>query len=131
MTEQAERSEHFCTGCGELHGGEQRVSPEVEIARIMAARDVKIAQLEYREAQEADELAAETAVAVTELETASAVAAEEAAAEAGPPEPEPEPEPVVTQDVAEPEPEPDLAPPEAEHHREPPAAKSRGFWPGA
>ena len=120
MSEQPETGEHFCTGCGQPHGGEHRADPGVEIARIQAERDVKIAQLEYRQDQEAGILAAETAVEVTELETEAelveAVATAETLAEAAGP-PEAEPAPVTIEAAPEPEPEAEevTPPPPAEH----------------
>ena len=120
--------EHFCSACGQTHGGEDRTSPEVEIARIQAERDVKIARMEYREAVEAGELKAENAIQVTELETAADVAVAE----------ETEPPPadssedgnqsiIVEGPPAEPEEEPSLEPKE-EHLPEPAASKSHGYW---
>lgn len=109
-----ELGEHFCSACGEQHGGGQRTVPEVEIARIHADRDVKIAQLEYREGLEGLAVEAETAVVIAELETESAVAvAEETGAPDGQGE-EPGP-PIVVEAPAAEEPEapaPDMAPPE-------------------
>jgi hypothetical protein len=100
---------HHCTGCGELHGGETRTSPEVEIARIQAERDVRVAELQRGEFQKT-ELEAETEIAVAEIDAAAAV--EEATVKADvleeiltPPEPEPEPV-VVVSDESEPAEEP-------------------------
>jgi hypothetical protein len=120
MSEQPETGEHFCTGCGQPHGGEHRADPGVEIARIQAERDVKIAQLEYRQDQEAGILAAETAVEVTELETEAelveAVATAETLAEAaGPPEAEPAPVTIEAPEPAGPAEDEVLPPPPKEH----------------
>lgn len=127
----AEQGEHFCSACGEQHGGEQRTSPEVEIARINAKRDVEIARMEYREAQEGAVLAAETAIEVTELETAADIAVAE---ETEPPEPDSSEDGNQSIIVEGPpaddagEAEPDTLEPKEEHLPEPAASKSRGYW---
>jgi len=68
-------AEHFCSACGQEHITGK--SPEVRIAEINAERDVQIARMEYREAQQLAAVEAETAVVVTELETAAEVAVAE------------------------------------------------------
>jgi hypothetical protein len=120
---------HFCSACGEQHGG-SNVAPEVEIARIQAKRDVDVAKIERGALRTEAELAAETEVAVTELETGAAV---EVAAELGAPEPaEPETIPVIVDGTpAEPEePEPTIEP--GDSSPPPPSAESRksklSYW---
>jgi hypothetical protein len=90
---------HQCAECGLTHDheGSLPVSPEVEIARINAERDVKVAELARR--QELDwnetrvaetEIEAEAAVDIAEVQAESGVEAAEAVADAlAPPEPEP------------------------------------------
>src|ERR1017187_957114 len=121
--------EHFCSACGQepITGK----SPGARMAEIKAERDVAIARMEYREAQDGAELAAETAIQVTELETAAEVAVAE----------ETEPPPadssedgnqsiIVEGPPAEPaeEAEPDTLEPKEEHLPEPAASKSHGYW---
>jgi len=123
---------HHCTGCGELHGGESRTSPEVEIARIQADRDVRVAELARGEFQ-MTELEADTAVAVAEIDAAAAV--EEATVKADvleeiltPPEPEPEPVVVVDDQSAPADEPPGDEPPDVVDAA--PATKSRSnpWW---
>ena len=121
--------EHFCSACGQEHITGK--SPEVRIAEIQAERDVAIARMEYREAQDGAELAAETAIQVTELETAAEVAVAE--------ETEPPPadssedgnQSIIVEgppaDDAGDDEEPTLEPKE-EHLPEPAASKSHGYW---
>ena len=126
---------HQCTECGLTHdhGGALPTDPAVEIARIQAERDMRIAELQRGELDKT-ELEAETEIAVAEIEAAAGV--EEATVKAEVLDdiltpPEPEPEPVV---VVEPEPEPEPEPLEA---APPPAAepasiteqnKRAGYW---
>jgi len=37
---------HFCSACGQRHGGESRTDAEVKIARIQADRDIEVARIE-------------------------------------------------------------------------------------
>lgn len=106
---------HHCTGCGEMHGGEHRESPEVAIARIQAERDIRVAELGRGEFQQT-ELEAETEVKVAEIEAAAAVEESTVKAEVledilAPPEQEPEPVVVVDPAAAEPDSVPDDEPP--------------------
>jgi hypothetical protein len=110
---------HQCADCGLTHEAPGEASapviPEVEIARINADRDVKVAQLASR--QDADWN--ETRVEVAEIEADADLAVAEGQVEgalevidAMNPEPEPAPEPVIVDaPEPEPEPEPDMPPP--------------------
>jgi|SRR5450755_3907239 len=121
---------HYCTGCGEVHGGSSGKNPEIEIAKIHAARDVEVAKLHRNEFKPTDgEL--ETQITVAEIEGESRVGAAEAIGEAiTPPDPvtvEPAPEdetgPVLDEDeTAEPE------PPEVTSSPEPRAPKKKSWW---
>lgn len=132
MSDQSQ-SAHYCTGCGEMHGGEHRESPEVAIARINREADVRIAEIQRGQFQQT-ELEAETEVAVAEIEAAAVV--DEATVKAEvldeiltPPEPEPDPVVVVADET---DPAPAEEPPSAEPPEtpEPPAAEKRGnpWW---
>lgn len=126
---------HYCTGCGDMHGGEVRESPEVAIARIEADRAVKVARITAHQ----DENWNETRVEVAGIEGAAEVASAEATAEvvgeiiaagsgAGDEE---EPAVVVEAPPAEtPEEEPSIEPKD-ESSGEPPAPKKPGlsYWP--
>lgn len=92
---------HYCTGCGQVHGGQTATDPSVEIARINAERDVQVAKLQARQQRDYNE----TAVAVAEVEGDAQVGSAEAMAEVIAAE-TPEPEPViVTVEAEEEEPE--------------------------
>lgn len=126
---------HTCTDCGLLHDheGTPTANPEVEIARIQADRDVRVAELQRGEFNKT-ELEAETEIKVAEIEAAAAV--DEATVKADvlddiltPPEPEPDPEPVVIVDDPEAaEPEEDTGPPEIEVAPPGAAKKSNPWW---
>jgi len=120
---------HHCSACGEVHGASPRTSPEVEIARIQAERDIRVAELSRGEFQKT-ELEAETEIAVAEIEAAADV--EEAIVKAEvlddilTPEPEPEPVVIVENEAEAESAEPDDAPPEIE--TAPPAPKRSNAW---
>lgn len=127
----------FCQNCGSqveqlpvIAPAAEAVSAEVEIARINAERDVKVAQINARQEKEWNETHVEIAGIEAEAEVASAEATAEVigevlAADSEPAE-EPEPDPVVVADV--PEPEPDLSPPVAgQHESSPPKSPGWGF----
>ncbi len=121
---------HYCSACGQQHGGPD-ANAEVEIARIMAHRDVEVAKIERGEAKTVAEVAAETEIAVTELETAAAV---EVAAETDAPAAEPEEPETTTILVDGPEAEPaeeapSMEPAEDSHSEPPEPRRSRGYWP--
>jgi len=88
---------HYCTGCGQMHGGEARENPEVAIARIQAERDVKVAQLSRTETTTWAEADVATAEIAAEAQVDEAVVTAEVQGEMLDQilEPEPEPEPVV------------------------------------
>lgn len=75
-----ETGTHFCSACGQLHGAEQADSA-VEIARIQAERDVKVAQIERGISQHNAEVYAETDIAVAEIHGDAGVAEAEALAD--------------------------------------------------
>lgn len=134
MSEQVpELGPHHCSACGQQHGGERPMVPEVEIARIHAERDIAIARMEYREATEAAVLEAETAVVLTELETESAVVIAEETDMPGDQVPEPGPPVMVAPPNDEPaEPAPaDMAPPEVVETSSPSSSSGNdGWWSG-
>jgi hypothetical protein len=71
---------HYCTGCGEMHGGKPPENPEVAIARLQAERDIEVARINRGEFQKT-ELEAETEIKVAEIEAGAEVATAEATAE--------------------------------------------------
>jgi hypothetical protein len=72
-----DQAPHYCTGCGEMHGGEARETPEVAMARINRDADIKIARINAHQ----DDGYNETRVEVAEIEGAAEVAVAEATAE--------------------------------------------------
>jgi hypothetical protein len=125
--------EHYCTGCGERHGGTHGKDAEVRIAEINAKRDIEVARIQRGETRLAVETAAgaELAVAEVQAEADVAVAAELAPALAEGAESGSEPLVLADGPVAEPEPEPDAPSiePAGETSSPPPAEKkSRGYW---
>lgn len=121
---------HYCTGCGQQHGGPARESEEVKIAKINADRDIEVARL----ARGAAKIEAEAEVEVAELATEAAVeqtAIEaEAVVEVGElpePEPEPEPDPVIVE-TAEPDEEPGPAEPPEISGNQPSSHSGGGYW---
>ncbi|MCW2903115.1 MAG: hypothetical protein JWO67_5380 [Streptosporangiaceae bacterium] len=118
---------HYCTGCGEIHGAKHQTPPEVEIARIQAERDIRVAELGRTETKMAVEgQLAETEI-VAEATVDEAVVKAEVLDELMAPEPEPEPVVVVADETGgEPAEEiPDAEPPETE----PASAGSKGSNP--
>jgi hypothetical protein len=119
---------HYCSACGQQHGGGSRKDPDVEIARINAERDIRVAELARGEFKTTP-LEAETQIAVAEIEAGAAVAVAE---ELGSPdEPEPETQAIVVEGPpAEPPEEPASIEPASDAPGEPPAPrKSHGYWP--
>lgn len=128
----------FCPDCGNPHectaeGAVSRAAHvELEIARVNADRDIRLARIgarQDREALDSAETIAETeagAEIVSSVAAAEIIAGEETgeAAETGEPivveVPEPEPAP---------EPEPDMVPPVAESHGGR-SRKQSGWWDG-
>lgn len=118
---------------------EEAVSAEVEIARINAERDVKVAQIQSRQDANWNETQVEVAEVEAEAEVATAEATAEIigevlAAEGGEPEADPaaaeggDPDPVVV--VEAPDPGPEVpAPPQLEETK-PETKKSPGYWDG-
>jgi hypothetical protein len=127
---------HYCTGCGDMHGGEARESPEVAIARINREADIKIARINAHQDQDWNETRVEVAEVEAAAEVESAVATAEtvvaltgAAGET--PEAEEPPAVVVEAPAAETEIEEPSIMPKDDSGGEPPAPKSKGFsyWP--
>lgn len=108
---------HYCTGCGEVHGGGSGDSPDVKIAKINADRDIEVARIQRSEARQAIEAETEQTETIAAAEVEQTAIEAEAIAEAGIPEPEPEmpviEAPVVVQAPEEPAGEVS-APPETE-----------------
>lgn len=128
----------YCPHCGNevehvpgVAAVAETVSSEVEIARINAERDVKVAQINARQERDWNETRLEETKLETEAEVASAEATAEVigevlAAETGSAEEEEtETEPVVVAEV--PEPEPDLAPPPVDGGHETGPKKKPGW----
>ena len=131
---------HYCPMCGAVHGGEAEAEAiaevaaveevsraDVEIARINADRDIRLARINAGVLdQERDaELAHAEGKAEGVVETLETLA------------PDPEPAPVVVE--ADPEPEPELvpevpAPPVDDDHQDheprPPKSRGLGMWGG-
>jgi hypothetical protein len=121
---------HYCSACGEIHGGPAGKNPEVEIARIQAERDIEVAKLSRAETREV----VEGAIEQTEIESAAAVdeavVKTEVLEELAAPEPEPEPVVIVSNEAEgdpEPEPEPEADLPEPGPPPEP-AGKANVWW---
>ena len=128
-----EIGEHYCAACGEVHGGRGGKAPDVEIARIMADRDVEVARIARGETRQAVETGAETELAVAEVQAGAdvAVAAEMAEGMAG--APAPEPDPLSLADGAIPDAAPEQEPPSIEPSpdsapAEPSKRKNGGYW---
>jgi hypothetical protein len=126
---------HYCTGCGEMHGGGARESDELKIAKVMADRDIEVARIQRGEArqaieagQETAELEAKTEVEIAAIEAETGVVAAEAVADAVAPQPAPEPEPpaepVIVADDTE-----DETPPPPEVEKKAPKEHA-GYWSG-
>lgn len=107
---------HYCAACGEIHGGGGK-NPEVEIARINADAQVKMAELARSETRtEVDGAIEQTEIAATAA-VDEAVVRDAVLTELATPEPEPEPVVIVSNEAdagAEAEPEPEAEPPEAD-----------------
>jgi hypothetical protein len=88
--------EHFCTGCGELHGGAAVKDPAVEIARIQAERDIKVAELGRTEARIYTEAAVEQTGIEAEAAVDEAVVRADVLTELAEPDPEPAPVTIVS-----------------------------------
>lgn len=125
----------YCPDCGTGHECEAevpRTSPEVEIARINAARDIKVAQVAARQDKDWNETRVEVAEieAGAEVEAAVAEAVIVGAAIEGGIEEQPEPV-IIDAPTAIADEVPDDAPPEVEGSAPPePKAKASGigFW---
>jgi hypothetical protein len=120
---------HYCSACGESHGGRQGESDEVKVAKINADRDIEVARLARAEARQ--EIEAE----IEQTEIIADAAVEEAVVEAAVlddilnPEPEAaaEPEPTVVE-IPDAEPEPETVPGPAELEEGPAETKKTGVW---
>jgi hypothetical protein len=107
---------HYCSACGEVHGGSAGKDPAVEIAKINAERDIRVAELARGESKkfvegQIEQTGIEASAAVEE-----AVVKAEVLEELAEPEPEPEPVVIVSNEAeggAAPEPEPEADLPEA------------------
>lgn len=64
---------HYCTGCGEMHGAEQRESDAVRIAEIHRQEAVELARINRSGYKAEAELGAETAIAVAEIQADAGV----------------------------------------------------------
>lgn len=110
----------------------EAVNSEVEIARINAERDVKVAQISARQEKDWNETRVEVATVEAEAEVAAAEATAEVIGEvlAADAEPEPDPEPIVIDAPTVEDEVVDDAPPEndgpAPH--EPSKPRGLGFW---
>jgi hypothetical protein len=121
---------HYCSACGELHGGSHGKNPEIEIAKINAERDIQVAKLARNEFKPT-EAELENRVELAEVEAGAQVATAEALgggiAEAGPevvveaPSSE-ETEPEIDEIVAEEE------PPEVTSSPTPREPKKTSWW---
>ena len=127
---------HYCSACGEIHGGSSRESEEVKIAKINADRDVEVARLAHSAQRveaaaevAATEVVAEAAVEQTAIEAEAAV--EEAVVENEVLEeivnPEPPETTVVVQQESGPEEDEEAGTP-AETTHVPSESKSKGWW---
>jgi len=121
---------HFCTGCGQQHGGHSGESDEVKIARINRDADVEIAKISRSEARQAIEAETEQTGIVADATVEAAVVEAEVLGDIVAPDPEPVPVVVETdpgpESIPEPEPEPAPEPPEIESAPE--EEKSGGWW---
>lgn len=125
----------YCQDCGTGHDCEAetggRTDPAVEIARIEAERDIKVAQISARQDKAWNETRVEVAELEADAEVAAAVAEAEvvgAAIEAGV---QPEPEPVIVDaPVINDDGQADDAPPPVEGSV-PPAARHKTIGLGA
>jgi hypothetical protein len=122
---------HYCTGCGEMHGAEQRESDAVRIAEIHRQEAVELARINRGEYAHANELEAETIVAVAEIQAAAGVeetaALAEGIADAG----DGAELPAIT-DVAVPDAEPEvqasIEPRDDDDSGAPPPAEGKSDW---
>ena len=126
---------HYCSACGEIHGGHSGDSEAVRVAKIQADRDIEVARIQRSEARQAIEAETEQTEIEAEAEVQAAVAEAVVttsilAAESGPPAEEPAEAPVIEAEpvAAEPVDEGPPAPPEAEHKV--PAKSGGGYWAG-
>lgn len=119
---------HYCTGCGEIHGGKSGTPPEVRIAEINAQRDVEVARLSRSETREVVEGELAAVELETEAQVEEAVVKAEVLEEIAAPEPEPEPVVIVSNETdQEPADVPaEAEPPEVEGSE--PAQKSSNPW---
>jgi hypothetical protein len=128
-------AEHYCTGCGRVHGNDDQAAA-VKIAKINADRDVRVAEIARGETRTVAELGAETDIAVAEIQAAAGVeetaALAEGIAEAGGPDAVPEITSVAIAD-AEPEVQASIAPRDDDAGDDdgppPPAKSSLSYWP--
>lgn len=90
----ADMMPHYCSACGETHGGATGKNPEIEIARINAERDIKVAEMNRGEFKPTPaEL--ETQTEIAQINAEAEVGAAEAIGDALAPAADPEPAAVV------------------------------------
>ena len=122
---------HYCSACGEIHGGHSGETEAIKIAKIEADRDIEVARLARAEARQEIEAGVEE----TKIEAAAAVDAavveSQVIEELATPEPaaiiapqgDPAPVTEVPEAVSEPE-----SPPESEPVSS--GSKGGGWWAG-
>lgn len=122
---------HYCSACGEIHGGTSTKNPEVEIARIQAERDIEVAKLANRATSELAEASIET----TEIEAGAAVdeavVRADVLTELAEPEPEPAPVTIVSAeggDAGADETVPEAEPPVADDTAAPSSGSANPWW---
>lgn len=119
---------HYCSACGEIHGGHSGETEGVKIAKINAERDIEVARLARAEARQEIEADVTEAKIEAEIATDAAVIEAEVLGELITPAPAaaaPAPEPEIIETEPEPEPEPE-PPPEAEP--QPSESGGGGMW---
>lgn len=124
---------HYCSACGEVHGGHSGETEAIKIAKINADRDIEVARIARSETRQELEAATEQTAIEAEAQVAEAVVEAAVLEEIVTPEPqaapelEPETEPeVIVADAPESDDVP--PPPESEPAKEP--KSSGGYWSG-
>ena len=123
---------HYCTGCGQPHGGHGGESDEVKIAKINRDADIEIARLARSEARQEIEAEVEQTEIIAEAAVVEAVVEAAVLEEVLTPDPAPVPDaPVVIESAPDPEPEVEAVP-EPPETTEPPKSgkKDTGWWAG-
>jgi fused signal recognition particle receptor len=119
---------HYCSACGEIHGGPHGQDPSVKIAQIEADKEIRVAEImSKRVPAPPEELEVQTEIAQIEADSAVDVAEAIGPITPAPVEPEPvEPDPMPVEDVIEPEGEPE--PPEVTADPTPRQPKKKSWW---